>query len=62
MLDNNKGFINLRFLQKMNWQKTEDGRRSGTRLDSLAWYNSLLYTMTLAVPPLKKIIFLPLLP
>ena len=23
ILDNNKGFINLRFLQKLNWMKTE---------------------------------------
>ena len=35
-LDDNNGFINLRFLQKMNCQ-----RRSGTRLDSQAWYNGL---------------------
>ena len=34
-LDNNLGFINLRFLQKMNCQK------SGTRLDSQAWYDGL---------------------
>ena len=34
ILDNYKGFINLRFMHKLYWIKTE-----WNRLDSLDWYN-----------------------
>ena len=37
-LDNNKGFINLHFMQKINCQNCIN---CGTRLDSSAWYNNL---------------------